>query len=592
MNEEPNCDYQSGQLLRVKDANAPTTVFWQANATNAAGQVIDDQLGNGLQRVRGRDQVTGRLDYVQTGPGGSATVQNLSYSWNRLGYLTQRTDVRQGSLTEAFFYDNLHRLDYSTLGGVTNLDVSYDAMGNLTWRSDVGSYSYHATKKHAVVSAGGVGYGYDAGGQMTTRNGQAISWKSYALPSLINGSGGSSSEFFYTPERQRWKQQASYAGTSEQTIYIGGLIEKVTRGGQTAWRHAIRAAEGTVAIYTRESGGSNAIHYPLGDHLGSVEAITDGAGAVAVRLSYAPFGQRRNAAGWSGNPSAGDWAGITATTRHGYTGHEHLDNLSLIHMNGRVYDPYIGRFTSADPLIDGAALTAGWNRYSYVRNNPLSFTDPSGFESQDCGYYCRKDGRNRPDPGPAWEVPGVLGDVVIEAKKLWDKLQIELFKADYRGMDPGEGIGGTGSELEEVVVTGEKPQSQKEKRGDFHYLVRDFAFCKADKLFSQFSKPDGSAPGAPAAIPGTTPDIVLTGGNPITQIVDASARTITNVTQDGHRYHSGTVEIRITSTWYGSGVSIEGRGAGPHYWENSIAGSILFSALAAKATISCTFGAN
>jgi hypothetical protein len=181
---------------------------------------------------------------------------------------------------------------------------------------------------------------------------------------------------------------------------------------------------------------------------------------------------------------------------------------------------------------------------------------------------------------------------VIEAKKLWDKLQIELFKADYRGMDPGEGIGGTGSELEEVVVTGEKPQSQKEKRGDFHYLVRDFAFCKADKLFSQFSKPDGSAPGAPAAIPGTTPDIVLTGGNPITQIVDASARTITNVTQDGHRYHSGTVEIRITSTWYGSGVSIEGRGAGPHYWENSIAGSILFSALAAKATISCTFGAN
>jgi hypothetical protein len=41
-------EYQSGQLLRVKDANAPTTVFWQANATNAAGQVIDDQLGNGL----------------------------------------------------------------------------------------------------------------------------------------------------------------------------------------------------------------------------------------------------------------------------------------------------------------------------------------------------------------------------------------------------------------------------------------------------------------------------------------------------------------------------------------------------------------
>jgi hypothetical protein len=56
-------------------------------------------------------------------------------------------------------------------------------------------------------------------------------------------------------------------------------------------------------------------------------------------------------------------------------------------------------------------------------------------------------------------VPGVLGDVVIEAKKLWDKLQIELFKADYRGMVPDEGIGGTGSGLEEVVVEAERLQA-------------------------------------------------------------------------------------------------------------------------------------
>lgn len=89
-------------------------------------------------------------------------------------------------------------------------------------------------------------------------------------------------------------------------------------------------------------------------------------------------GQRRGANG-SGNPSANDWTQITATTRHGFTGHEHLDNLSLIHMNGRVYDPYLGRFLSADPFIDGADTTQGYNRFSYVANNPLSFTDPSGF---------------------------------------------------------------------------------------------------------------------------------------------------------------------------------------------------------------------
>jgi RHS repeat-associated protein len=55
-----------------------------------------------------------------------------------------------------------------------------------------------------------------------------------------------------------------------------------------------------------------------------------------------------------------------------------LDNLSLTHMNGRIYDQELGRFLSADPFIP-SILTQDFNRYSYVANNPLSLTDPSGF---------------------------------------------------------------------------------------------------------------------------------------------------------------------------------------------------------------------
>lgn len=135
------------------------------------------------------------------------------------------------------------------------------------------------------------------------------------------------------------------------------------------------------------------------------------------------------------------------------------------------------------------------------------------------------------------------------------------------------------------------PQEEK-KRSDLHYVVHDLAFCSADSLFAQFSKPDTSAPGAPAAVEGTTPDIELAGGNPITQIVDPATRTITNVTQKGHRYYPGTVEIRISPTWYGSSVSIVGRGTGEHYWENRVLGSALFTTLSAKATLSCTMGAH
>lgn len=64
---------------------------------------------------------------------------------------------------------------------------------------------------------------------------------------------------------------------------------------------------------------------------------------------------------------------------HLFTGHEHLDHLGLVHMNGRIYDASLGRFMSADPFIAQPTNLQNYNRYAYVNNNPLSYTDPSGF---------------------------------------------------------------------------------------------------------------------------------------------------------------------------------------------------------------------
>jgi RHS repeat-associated protein len=339
-------EYQSGQLLRVKDFNAPSTVFWQLNSADAWGHVIDETLGNGVQTVRGFDQVTGWVDYIQSGASGS--IQNLNYSWNAAGNLTQRQDARQ-SLTETFSYDNLHRLTGAT--GPDAFTVGYDARGNITSRT--GNVSAAAT--------------------------HTMTWYSYNLPNTISATGSQSSQFFYAPDRSRWKQVASYGGTAEQTIYIGGLVEKVTLGSVTLWKHYIAGANGTVALYTRKSTGTNELRYLTKDHIGSIDSVMSAAGAVEVRLSFGALGQRRNEDTWSGNPTSGDWTGITNSTRRGFTFHEMLDNLNMTHMNGRVYDQVIGQFTSADPFIDGVGSTQGWNRYSYVHNSPVSFIDPSGY---------------------------------------------------------------------------------------------------------------------------------------------------------------------------------------------------------------------
>jgi len=72
---------------------------------------------------------------------------------------------------------------------------------------------------------------------------------------------------------------------------------------------------------------------------------------------------------------------ITSSTDRGFTGHEHLAAVALIHMNGRVYDPLIARFLSADPFVDDPMNSQAYDRYAYVHDNPLAFTDPSGYFS-------------------------------------------------------------------------------------------------------------------------------------------------------------------------------------------------------------------
>jgi RHS repeat-associated protein len=114
----------------------------------------------------------------------------------------------------------------------------------------------------------------------------------------------------------------------------------------------------------------------LTDRLGSVDAIANSAGNLIETRGFDAFGK----------PRTGTWADATpprltstATTRHGFTGHEHLDSLQLIHMNGRVYDYNLGRFMEVDPVVQFPMNSQSLNPYSYLLNNPLSGTDPTGY---------------------------------------------------------------------------------------------------------------------------------------------------------------------------------------------------------------------
>ena len=115
------------------------------------------------------------------------------------------------------------------------------------------------------------------------------------------------------------------------------------------------------------------MHYTLKDHQGNLTATIHG--NTVERLSYDAWGRRRN-------PNGFGYSNVTHTFGRGYTLHEHYDQVGLVNMNGRMYDPVMSSFLSVDAFVDDPATAQGFNRYAYCMHNPLRYTDPSGWRKQ------------------------------------------------------------------------------------------------------------------------------------------------------------------------------------------------------------------
>ncbi len=165
---------------------------------------------------------------------------------------------------------------------------------------------------------------------------------------------------------------------SEFQKFIGvGVSTELFAAGTSAarWTDYLSVGNAKVGMrITNIAAATISTRYFHTDHLGSIAVITDENGVVVERLSYDAWGKRRFASG-ADDPTGS----ITSQSPRGFTGEEQLDTVALVHLNGRVYDPMVGRMISADPTVPDPLNAQAWNRYSYVGNDPLAFTDPSGF---------------------------------------------------------------------------------------------------------------------------------------------------------------------------------------------------------------------
>lgn len=452
--------YSANGYPSYVDASGLSSHLHEVVGLDAFGNVLREVAGNGLDTTRQFSPFTGRMASVcvNTNPNctvdTAANVQSIDYGganpwYSEYGDLQKQYNRIQG-VTETFQYDRRRRLTQSKRdavigGGFPNLssvvDYRYDALGNLVKKTDFASalqYGNDVSRKpHQVGKVWAdaamtqlIGqYAYDLNGNLTNStgaSGRTLAYNHQQVPVYIS-KGTSSSSFYYDESNERYFEKHVEAGKTTKTWKIGKLFEhtEVTVGGSTSIEEKHYVGGQAQLSYKPAQNGKAACknwRYFHVDRLGSIETITTETGLVAERRGFDPFGKPRQPNLMFDNTTDGTTATekglFSAVSTRGFTGHDHIDAVGLIHMNGRAFDPQIGRFLSVDPLVQSPLQTQSWNGYSYINNNPLAGTDPTGYfacepgaSTADCAAKGEiEDGAKRRSSGSAagvrWGVTG------------------------------------------------------------------------------------------------------------------------------------------------------------------------------------------
>lgn len=383
------------------------SVLWQAVRVNASGKTEQQTYGNGVTNTAVFDGLTGRTTALTAGAGTSTNVLNQTYAWDSINNLTMRADnIADGqgvTLSETFAYDALNRTTSYTVSGPSaipnssrTVNLTYNVLGSILYKSDVGVYGYSASgagavRPHAlqsVTATSATNYTYDLNGNLISASAgsyRTIAYTSFNQPDsntgvsgpgiAANGATAVRDTWSYDENHSRIKQVHTVTGGAlagtRTTWYLhpdaaGGLsfeseinaptVVSAANPAVTSNRHYLSAggqvfgvlvSNGALPTLTAAATAPPAIstialrkvEYWHKDHLGSLTATTDHAGAVTARYAYDPFGKRRyiNGAYDAFGALVIDWnSAVSSGTARGFTGHEMLDDVGLIHMNGRL----------------------------------------------------------------------------------------------------------------------------------------------------------------------------------------------------------------------------------------------------------------
>lgn len=443
----------SGDLVSL-GAPGGGSLYYSIDARDAASRVAQETFGSGASRTLGYHSVFNTLTSAHATAGGKV-VQDLALAYDGRMEVTSR--IERAALAgapsgeaDSYDYDALGRLrHWLSNSGNYSVEYQYDDSGNLVSRqvkqggtsqpATVFTFGERGHTPQQLTGAPSGEYEYDANGDQISGPDRSVEFSPFHLP-LELSVRGSTAQFEYDPWHHR-SYKSSPAGTFS---YVGGVYERRTDGlGAHHVMHLF--AEGReIGELTVDESAANATptaRYLLGDQLGSPDVIVGAVGQIEP-ARYEPFGARLATGDTPAIGNSGDQA-----IRVGFAGAEHDDELEVINMGGRIYDPQIGRFLSPDPVVSTPLFSQGHHRYSYAKNSPLSNFDPTGFSDQSLGA-----GMDWPDGGR----PGNQLTQITDLSQVGDSARIAY--------DPGtlsslisQGVVFRADSFDDEVVVGQPP---------------------------------------------------------------------------------------------------------------------------------------
>jgi len=410
--------YKNGSNWQILD-DATSAVLWQTNTLNPKGELLTG-LNGPLSITNAYDNYGYIFDSKYDNAANPAiNILTLNTVFDALkGNLSSRTNS-QFNRTDTFKYDALDRLtEFTNLTGAQEMQ-SYDDRGRII-QNAVGTYQYDNTKTYqnnaitltpealayyqnrsltipnsAAAKTNNLNGGPGApggpgddgpGAPPASTIGLEVTYNTFKSPVSIRERGGD--EYYidfidFTYNDGNVRSSMFYGGLNEDKLQrryrkhysADGSIEikQDMSTGDVEFITYIGGDGYSAPLVLKSNGVLQNYLYLLRDYQGTINGVCDQNGVLLEKRIFDAWGSIVKVEDGAGNVLAG----LTILDR-GYTGHEHLQRMALINMNGRLYDPKLHRFLQPDNFVQDSYNTQNYNRYGYCWNNPLRYTDPSG----------------------------------------------------------------------------------------------------------------------------------------------------------------------------------------------------------------------